>query len=462
MKPRSYFSRRTFLRSLGVGAAMLPLLSLQRRTGAAAPSYPKRLVVFSWTNGWWMPDLWPTGGATNFTLGKTLSPLNPLKDQVIILNGVGLRTQIDIDAKALGYGKDQFYGGHDAYPAMLTGVPLAKYADNLEWSGGDSVDQYIGRNIAKTYNTPFPTLTLGVRGGSDYGGTISYIGASQGVVCENDPVQLYKTLFGGRTLPPATMAKIVAERKSVLDYVGGELDTFSKRLGTDDKQKVQGHLQTIRDLENQVINAGSVSCTAPMQPAGDLTQDIAKYPLQYKAQLALMVAALKCDLTRVITMLPCQSGGDDIIFSWLGSDFTGPGDEFPVRSYHDITHRAGQDDAHTQRKILADQYFVQQVADFCTALKSVPEGTGTMLDNTVVVMANHMGYNHDSNLIPFVLIGGCGGYFKTGRYINYNISDSHKTLSHNGLMVALCNAMGVSPSGWGDPKQQTELPMLRG
>lgn len=440
---------------------MLPLLGV-RRSSADAPAFPKRLVVFAWSNGWWMPDFWPSGSMSSFTLGETLSPLQPLQKQLLVLKGVGFRTQIDVNAQALGYGKDQFYGGHDAYPAVCTGLPLSKYSDNVEWSGGDSIDQYLGRQIAKTAQTPFPTLTLGVRGGSDYGATISYVGQSQGVTCENDPVQLYKNLFAGRTLPKDQLAKIIAERKSVLDYVGGELNSFSQRLGTDDQMKVQAHLQNIRDLENQVVNSATVSCTAPGMPAGGLTDDISKYPDQYKAQMNLMLAALKCDLTRVITMVPCSTGGDEIVFSWLGSDFTGPGDEFPVRTYHDITHRAGQDDAHTQRKIMADQWYVQQVAWFCQQLQMTPEGSGTMLDNTVVVMTNTMGENHDSNQVPFVVIGSGGGYFKTGRYIDYGISDTRHTLSHNGLWVAVCNALGVSPGGWGDPKQMQELPMLRG
>jgi len=72
-------------------------------------------------------------------------------------------------------------------------------------------------------------------------------------------------------------------------------------------------------------------------------------------------------------------------------------------------------------------------------LKSVPEGAGTMLDNTVVFWSNELsdGVIHDRRTMPYLLAGSCGGAFKTGRLVEY------QGAKHNDLLVSLCNAMGL-------------------
>ena len=134
-----------------------------------------------------------------------------------------------------------------------------------------------------------------------------------------------------------------------------------------------------------------------------------------------------------------DGGGDGNNFPWLGiSD-----------DYHAVAH-AGAGMATQKTKI--DAWIFSQVALMLAKLDGAKEGDGTALDNTVVVTANDMedGASHYVGKIPFVLIGSCGGFFKTGQVQKYS-----KT-GHNRLLVSLLNAMDVpvttfGAAGYGGP-----------
>jgi len=87
------------------------------------------------------------------------------------------------------------------------------------------------------------------------------------------------------------------------------------------------------------------------------------------------------------------------------------------------------------------------VALMLAKLDGAKEGDGTALDNTVVVTANDMedGASHYIGKIPFVLIGSCGGFFKTGQFQKYS------KVAHNRLLVSLLNAMDVPVTEFGLP-----------
>jgi len=460
MKP--IVNRRTFLAGLGVGGALLPLLPTEKALGQNA-NLPKRLLVVCWTNGYIM-DAWrPQGSETDFTLGEILSPLEKLKSKLLVVDGLGQRVHYEADAGALGWGKDQWYGGHDGYPGVLTGVPCKDYRDFFETSGGDSIDQYIANELsAAGQSLSFKSLVVGPYATGGYSGCISYNGVgTEGITPESDPFNLFKTMFEGRNLPKGELDKARAVKKSVLDYLNGSLTAFSSRMGTEDKAKIESHLAAVREIEKQLETTITLDCTLPTLPASfDTHDDISNYPKALKVFSDLLVAGFRCDLTRVASLTLTDVGGDGLVFSWLGDEFTGPGDEYPIRQYHDITHRAGQSGEHTRRKIRVEQWFHEQVAYIAEQLEATPEGSGTMLDNTLIVITNDMGINHDSKVQPFTLIGNLDGYFRTGRSLKYPVSNDMGT-AHNQLFVSLANAMGVDGSKFGAPRYAQELPGLK-
>ena len=271
---------------------------------------------------------------------------------------------------------------------------------------------------------------------------------------EGSPYKLFETLFASGMLDALDLKELRGRRASILDFVGKDLERFGGRLGTEDRIKVEAHLAAIRAIEQQNSGDSGASCMPPNMVA-DL--DPGKWenaPDLFRMQMDMMVAALACDQTRVITF-HMVSQGDGGRWSWMGPEFQEPGDTYPDRSHHDVTHHENDDDAHSQRKTLAEQWYMQQLAYLIGRLKAVPEGTGTLLDHTAVMYINPMGSGsgHHTNSNPIVIAGSCGGYLKTGQSLDYTL----KPIPHNGVLAALANAMGVPTETFGDPRYGGEL-----
>ena len=242
-------------------------------------------------------------------------------------------------------------------------------------------------------------------------------------------------------------------RGSVLDFVGTELEQFSTGLGMDDRAKVQAHLEAIRQLEAK-LNAPPPSngsggtgggggvpvgtgCAAPMLPGSKPNfNNVSNYPAHVSAMLAIAGAAVKCDVARCITVdLIDDGGGNSLTFPWL--NLNSP-------DYHAIAHEGS---ASYSQKTAIDTWFFEQVAALVADLANTPEGTGSVLDNTCILIANDMneGSNHYVGDMPYLIIGSCGGFFKTGETLGFA-----KNVAHNQLLTTICHAMGLDIPSVGD------------
>lgn len=462
---RTNISRRALLQATGLSAGLLPLLN----AGSARAAGPKRLVVLTWPNGIHPPEFWPTGTETDFKFGQIMASMEPFKNKMLILGGLDQNAFIGQLRPSDNRRTDAGWG-HDAYLSLLTGERYLDYREGAAKVLGDSIDMRIADEIAKTTKLPFHSLQIGARTASGFQSCISARARTEGTTPENDPVRLWTKLFEGRSLPAGKLDTTRVERRSILDYVGKELESFSQSVSPEDRDKVKAHMTSVRELEQQFSGDGiSAGCTSPDKPATFDLRSNDNYPKLVKLQMDLMVAALKCDLTRVISYNMTNTGGSGVIFSWLGSEFTGPGDEYPNRDHHDIAHQQGRSAAHLQRYVGLNKWYYQQFAYFIDQLNKIPEGTGTMLDNTVVLITNVMGVNHMAVGLPFVLVGSCGGYFKTGRLLKYGDwagkADRYwqnKGIPHNQLLVSLANAMDVPITQFGSSEFPTgPLPGLK-
>lgn len=133
----------------------------------------------------------------------------------------------------------------------------------------------------------------------------------------------------------------------------------------------------------------------------------------------------------------------DVYFPWLG--IAQKGIEFPTRHKHDIAHRPG---AENIDKINTEKWFHTKLARLLEKLAAVPEGTGTMLDNTVVLWMNSMnsGFGHTVLKLPIIVAAGANMGLRTGRLVNLTAE------AHNKVLAAVANAAGVPMDGWGDPR----------
>ena len=431
-------SRRAMLEALGLGAAMLPLLSSEPARGAAAGGNPRRLITIAWGNGVVGETFYPPGDELVF--GETIASLAPWKAKVLIPAGLDCAVLLDKDAR---------YEGHFNYPCLLTGTYSEPGAAK---PSGPSIDTVIGASIAAQVNLPAPVLNLGVKPGAD---TTSFRGTGQKNPQETDPFRLFDRLFSGRSLPAPQIDALRARRQSVLDFVKSELGAFSARVASEDRSKIEAHQQSVRELELRMQAVpSSPGCAAP-NVGPKTTIDL---PTKLRLMVDLMAAAIRCDVSRVITLdIYDDEGSDGSSFPWLGIN----------DDYHKLAH-AGVP-GHPQ-KIAIDKWLYGNVASLVKQLDETAETGGTALDHSVVVVMNDMsdGTSHEVMGLPFLMVGSCGGYFKTGRVVRlgewaarggaYWTKDAK--VPHNRLLATLCNAMGMNVAGFGAPAYAGTLPQL--
>jgi Protein of unknown function (DUF1552) len=418
---KGQISRRALLRGLGAGMAMLPLLQAEREGWAGPATFPKRLITVTWTNGIYQRNWLPTvDNLSAAPLPPILQPLEPWKSKILIPSGVDLKVMLDAG---------RTWDGHFSYPSLFTGTsPTA--STNL--AQGPSIDQIIGNHL-REQGVSTPQLNLGCR---TYGNSTTWAAAGQKNTSETNPYRLFDRLFGGASVPSTEMENLRKRRKSVLDAVGGELSSFAGRLGNDDKLKVQAHLDAVRMLELDLEAAASQGvCAPPSLGDGQVNFDNLEYfGTHTELMMKLAATAVKCDITRAVTLdVTDDGGGYAITFPWL---------ELSSPDFHGIAHM-GSTAAEQKTKI--DRWFYQQLATLVKELADTPEGSGSALDNTVIVVTSDMneGNVHGVFSIPFLLIGSCGGFFHTGRVVRFD------KLPHNKLLTTLCHAMDVPVSSVG-------------
>jgi hypothetical protein len=389
---RNNLSRRAVLRGLGGITIGLPFLGAMSDS-ARAGVFPKRFVaIFSGFGT--VKDAWtPQGTETDFALGPILAPLEPYKKRLMVFEGV------DYESANHGPGDPHQLGIAQALSGMeLQEGDLFKEADSpasVGWGGGISLDQFLANQIGQT--TKFPSLEFGVQVQyADVSARISYRGPGQPVPPEDDPYQAYQRIFSELGADPAEVARLRAERKTVLDFVGDDYARLSKRLGVSDRQKVDAHLEAIRDIEKRLDAPGIIggACNPPIlgAPVPPLEND--NFPLISKSQLDLLAMSLICDLTRVATLqfATVQQGGR--VFSWLGHSM----------GHHSISHSNEADLERRQDLIEIGNWYAQQIAYLCQLLDSVPEGDGTVLDNTAIYWCSDIsvGSKHTHTDMPLV------------------------------------------------------------
>jgi hypothetical protein len=434
---RPALHRRALLRG-ALGAAIgLPFLNVMARDAGAAP-FPKRLVIFFSANGT-IPEAWTPGGSEqNFTLGPILTPLAPYKEKILVLD--------DVDNVAARNGPGD--GHQTGMGCMLTGTELLEGTEFCEgdcsdptqtvgWGGGISVDQHIAKKVGGS--TKFGSLEFGVQvQSSDIWSAMSYAGPDQPIPPEDDPRQAFDRIFGELTQDPLGLKKRKDMRRSVLDQVSADFRRLDARLGAEDRKKLANHLTSVREIEKRLDAGGELGGACELPSPGNI-EDIYEsenFPAIGKLQMDLLVMALACDLTRVTSIQWARSVSNKQ-FSWLGIP----------EGHHDLSHVGDSDQNARNKLIKINTWYAEQFAYLLGALDAVPEGDGTLLDNTAVLWCNELGVgnSHTRDDIPFVLAGSCGGYFRTGRYLKYDGAP------HNNLLLSLCHAMGVEGSSFGNP-----------
>lgn len=453
MKQRQW-SRRQFIGAMGAGAAIAPFLKAS--TALAAPGAPpKRLLVWFTPNGQHEPSWRPSGGETDFGLGPIHQPLQAFRDRMILFGSLDDETDAlsnDIRAprgitmhKEPGQDESQGHGQE----MILTGR-AGRDLQGLESIGdGISIDQEIAQAIHGS--SAFRSLEMGIRvkSGNPHYQLLSYSGAGMGLPSENDPHTIFERVFGniGQGSDPAAQLRIQRKR-SVLDFVYKEFNTLKPRLSSEHQQRLQQHMNAIRDVEQRLAQTPQMC----MKPSTRLVADNSWDEYTNMTDIArmnldMMATAFGCDLTRVGSMVWGAAAANSR-WGWL------PGAK-SNEWFHEMSHNMYGHESAVERQIAIEQmvqistWINEQLAYFLTKLSQMPEDDGSsVLDNTLVLCCNELGHSnfHTHQNMPFMLIGGMRGALRTGRFVKY----AHQP--HNNLLVSVANAMGVPITSFGDDR----------
>ncbi len=397
------------------GLLAAPWVRLLGRADAAEVAPSRLLVVFS-PNGT-IHDAWrPEGGpdTLSFPPGSILEPLARHADRLTVISGLGF-----LDAS----------GHAEGMAAMLTNGGGADTE-----TGGRSVDQVVAAAIGGA--TRFRSLELGVQT-SAWGGTdktrMCYAGPGAWLTPDDDPASVYDRLFGDLLLSPEAAAARNALRHGILDVARAELDDLRRRVGGRPATLLDTHLQALDEVERSLDLAGT--CTeAPEAPPTLDPADNDRFPDLVAAQSGLAVAALACDLARVVT-LQLSHTVSPTVFTWLDQS----------DSHHSLSH-ASDDQADLVAQFVAcERWYAERIADLLDLLAGWPDPLGgSLLDSTLVVWAKELGdpRTHACDDVPFVL---AGGGLRGGRLLE---ADGAR---HAALLVSICQAFGIELDTFGDP-----------
>jgi hypothetical protein len=256
-----------------------------------------------------------------------------------------------------------------------------------------------------------------------------YTGPNKPVAPIDDPYQMFGKLYG--------QLKDQETLKSVLDDLKGDLAKVRGEIGKEDRRLLDEHLSLVRDMETEIATARTtdVGHKVPTLEAG-VRRDNDNIPKISKLQIDLMVSAFLADSTRVATLQYTNSVGE-ARFTWLG---IGEGQ-------HGLSHEPDSNKEAQDKLVKINRWYCEQLAYLAQRLAETkePDGSGTLLDNTLIVWTNELGQGNTHTLddIPFVLVGGGAG-FSMGRSVKYD------RVSHNRLLMSLAHAYGDRVPSFGN------------
>ena len=450
--PPLSLNRRQFLTGLGAMVSLPVFESLipgpvlraaeSSVTGAGSLSAPPLRTAFIYVpNGVNNAHWWPTGAGSSFQLGSSLSSLEAHKSDIQVISGLGHKK-----ANSNGDGA----GDHArASAAFLTGAQPRKTAGS-DIRLGRSIDQMIAAGVGAGHRLPSLELSCDPprqTGNCDSGYScayqfnLSWRSETQPLPAERNPRLVFERMFGGGTLQETSESRAIRarQRRSILDFVMDDTRRLQRDLGRNDNAKLDEYLTSVREIERRVASFETFAARpdAPL-PAG--------VPSDYEEHMRLM-----CDLM----VLSFQTRSTPVATLMFASEASGH--TFPTlgitEGHHSLSHHEKRADKLAQiRKI--DEFYIRQFAYLVDRMKSIPEGEGTLLDNSLLVYGSGIrdGDRHDHVDLPVILAGRAGGAVKTGRFLQLP-SDQPMT----NLYLSMLDLHGVKAERIGDSTRRLKL-----
>jgi hypothetical protein len=431
-------SRRTFLKgaqatlALPLLDAMIPAMTALAQTPARAVRRLGYLFVpMGCDHDRWTPE----GRGALGQLTQCLSPLEPVKEQLTVITNMELQ--------------NSYPGTHDTSNSGFLSAAFAKHTESSDYFLGTTADQIAAQQIGQ--DTPLRSLELamdlnplaGVCNNGYacvYQNNLSWSSPTTPLPSEAHPRMVFERLFGeGGT--PSERRKALRGRASLLDSFSADIARLKGTVGSGDKARVDGYLDSIREIERQIERAEAGASKNPMpdleRPVGvpEMFADHAR--LLYDLQ----VLAFQGDITRVVSFQ----------FTRELNNRTYP--EIGVPDPHHPTSHHGNDPEKVLKIAKINTFHVSLFSEFLQKLRATEEGDGTLFDNTVYLYGSGMGNPslHDHVNLPILVTGGKATGIRGGQHIRY---DEGTPLAN--LHLTLLDRVGVKLDQFGDSNASVE------
>ena len=397
--------RRAFLKGAGACLA-LPLLDAM--VPAATPlsrtaANPVKRLGFVYMPMGCDISRWTPQGASLDTLTPILSSLAPVRDQVSVVTNMEL--------------ENAYPGTHATSNAAFLSAARAKRTESSDYFLGTTVDQIAAQHIGK--ETQLPSLELAmdlleIVGQCDngyacvYQNNLSWSSPTTPLPAEAHPRLVFETLFGAGGGPEERRAAL-RRRASLLDVVRDDIARLQRDLGAADRARLDGYLTSVREVERRIEKAES---NVNENPLPDLDRPMgapAEYAEHARLMFDLQALAFQGDITRVITFQLARET----------SNRTYPEIGIP-EAHHPLTHH-GNDRGKIEKMSKINAFHVSLFAEFLEKLSSIPEGSGTLLDQSMLLYGSGMGNPnlHDHLNLPVLVAGGRSAGMRGGRHLRY-------------------------------------------
>jgi hypothetical protein len=437
---KKHIPRRMFLRGLST-AISLPLLDsmvpAQTPLAKTAANPQIRLGLCFIPHGAVMANWTPIGEGADFKLSRTLAPLQPFRDQVVVVSNLAHKM-------AAPGGPGDNGGDHTRSPAVFLNGVHPKRTDGPDIQAGVTIDQIAAAKIGQ--NTPLPSLELatedfsGLVGSCDVGfscaymNTISWRTPTTPLPMEINPRIVFDHLFGDGSNSQERLERIQQQR-SILDAAMDQVHRLEGGLGANDRNRIAEYLDTIREIERRIQLAekqnSNSSLSVPTSPAG-IPDDHQEHS---KLMFDLMALAFQADITRISTFMMARE------VSYRTFPMLGISEGFHPASHHQ------NDPARLENLTKINTYHVELLSHLLARLKATPDGDGNLLDHSLILYGSGMSNSnvHNHSPLPVLVAGGGAGKLKGGRHLKYP-----ENTPMSNLLVSILDKAGASQESIGD------------
>ena len=375
--------RRTFLRSAGITLSLPWLESL----ASAAKQPPRRMVCICTPLGLHPENFFPKQPGRDYALSPYLEILKEHRQDMTVISGL----------EHAGMGSSF---AHQASASFLTGMPGA---GRPGFRNAISLDQLAAEHIGM--QTRFPSLVLSGEGS----GGLSWTRTGALIPADNSPAKVFARLFlEGEADEAQQQLRRLEDGRSILDDVAAQAKSLRSKIGSEDRDKLDEYLTSVRELEVRMVNDESWAKKPKPKVNVPVPKDITNTAdLIGRTRLLFDLAhlALQTDSTRLITIM------------LAGSTFAPP---IPGVSlgHHDLSHH-GKDPSKLAQLKIVETETMKTINDLLTKLKQGQEVDHSLLDRTTVFLGSNLGdgSSHSTRNLPVLL---AGGGFKHGQHLAFD------------------------------------------